>query len=277
MKSEGIISPIDSSYWGTPIVTVLKSNGKVRICGDYRQVNKHLVDVVFPISTIDAIFSKLNKGERFTKIDLSQAYNQFELDEESKNILVLNTTKGLYKINRMPFGISSASALCQKFISQLFTGMEGVVNFQDDLLVTANDDESHLQNLEKVLTKLEEAGLTVELSQCAFFQDKVEYLGFEISKHGLSKLDDKIKAICLAPPPQNVSELRSFLGMVNYYSKFVPHIATILKPLYDLLKKTVKFQWSDECNNVFNKIKELISKDITLMHYNPNVPLILTT
>lgn len=278
LVDEEILAPVDSSNWGTPLVAVLKADGKIRICGDYKAtVNPYIEEVVYPLPTIDSIFAKLHKGKQFTKIDLSQAYNQFELDDETSKLLVVSTKKGLFKPKRMPFGTSPASAKCQKYVEQLFQGMENVINFSDDIIVTGESKEEHLRTLEAVLENLEKAGLTARLDKCQFFKDEIEYLGHKISKNGLQKVDSKVRAISLAPAPRNLTELRAFLGMVSYYSRFIYNLATHLQPLYALLRKDVKFCWSQGQNEAFEKVKRLIAEDITLMHFNPKLPLILQT
>ena len=233
LLKDGVISPIDSSEWATPAVPILKNDGKVRLCGNYKiTVNKYLKEVTYPLPLIHDLFAKLNKGEKFSKIDLSKAYNQLELDEESGNILTLNTHRGLFRMNRLPFGITTASSIFQKHIDMLFQGMDGVVAYIDDVLVTGKNNEEHLKNLEKVIEKLAEAGLTVKKEKCEFFKDEINYLGHKISKEGLKKSDDKVKAILNAPRPTNITEVRKLAGLVNYYHKFIPNIAKMMQPIY---------------------------------------------
>ncbi|XP_023311910.1 uncharacterized protein K02A2.6-like isoform X3 [Anoplophora glabripennis] len=278
LEAEGVISPVESSPHGTPLVVVLKTDGKIRVCGDYKStVNRYLEEVRYPLPKIDEIFSKLHQGKKFSKIDLSQAYNQFELDDDAKQLLTWSTHKGLYKVNRMPYGISPASAIFQRHLEQLFQGMENVSNFIDDILVTGKDDEEHIRMLDNVLRKLQDAGLTVKADKCKFFQDELEYLGHKITKEGIKKTEDKVEAIVAAPTPTNVSETRSFIGMVNYYSKFIPDLATKLKPIYNLLKKDSKFRWNKECSQVFEEVKHLIAEDMILVHFDPDKPIIVTT
>jgi hypothetical protein len=229
MIEDKVLNQIETSEWGTSLAPVLKNDGTVRLCGDYKTtVNKHLVEVNYPLPRIEEMFAKLHGGQDFTKIDLNQAYTQFELDEDAKKLLTWSTHRGLFTVNRMPFGISPASAKFQKYIEQLFMGMKNVINFLDDILITGPTKKEHLETLEKVLKKLDEAGLTVKKEKCKFFQDEVEYLGHIIDKNGLRKTKDKISAITEAPQPKTVTQVRSFCGMVNYYSRFVPNLAAIL-------------------------------------------------
>lgn len=145
----------------------------------------------------------------------------------------LNTHKGLFKMKRMPFGIAPAAAIFQRNIEQLFKGMKGVTNYLDDILITGRTIEEHKANLEMVVERLKEAGLTVKAEKCRFFEEQLEYLGHLITREGLKKTDKKIKAIVDAPRPETVTQITSFCGMVQYYAKFVPHISQILKPIYN--------------------------------------------
>ncbi|XP_028134201.2 uncharacterized protein K02A2.6-like [Diabrotica virgifera virgifera] len=278
LEKEGVIELIDNSDWGTPLVFVQKSNGKIRICGDYKTtINKHLEDVKYPLPKIDELWNKLKKGQRFSKIDLQLAYMQFSLNIESSKLLAWNTHRGLYAVKRLPFGIKSASSIFQREIENLFKGMKNVTNFLDDIIVTGETAEEHMTNLREVLSKLEKAGLTVCKEKCVFFKEEVEYLGYKISKEGLKKTDSKIAAIINAPKPENITEVRAFTGLVNYYHKFIPRAAQILEPIYKLLKGNVKFFWSKECERAFNIIKDIIASDNCLVYFDPDLPIIVTT
>lgn len=269
LEKQGIITPIESNEWGSPLVPILKTDGSVRICADYKvTVNKYVEDVKYPLPRVEEVFHKISKGKEFSKIDLREAYNQLEIDDESSKILAWSTHKGLFKINRLPYGISPASAIFQRVIEQLFEGKNDVTNFLDDIIVTGENKEKHLKNLEMVFDILYKAGLRVKLSKCEFFKKVLCYLGHKISAEGLSKCDDKIKAIVEAPAPTNITQVKSFAGLVNYYSKFVPNISIIMRPIYDLLTKGKVFVWSQKCQDSFDKIKQLIVSDKILIHFN---------
>lgn len=208
---------------------------------------------------------------------MSNAYNQFELEDGAKEILTISTTKGLFQQNRMPFGITTASGYFQRKLEQLFQDMKGVCVYQDDICITALGWKTHLDTLQGVLRRLKDAGLTVDPQKCEFFKKSVVYLGHRISKDGLAKTEDKVQAIKETSRPTNTSELRSLIGMVNFYKKFVPDMARILRPLYDLLKKGRQCEWSKQCETCFNEIKRVIASDAVLTHFNPNLPLYLST
>ena len=211
-------------------------------------------------------------GQRFSKIDLRQAYHQLELDDNSKSYLTINTHKGLYKYNRLVFGIASSPAIWQRTIDQVLDGIPNTSCILDDMIITGKTDEEHLKNLQTVLKRLQDYNLRVNKDKCKFFQEEISYCGHKIDSNGLQKTQEKIEAIVNAPKPENLTQLRAFLGMVNYYAKFLSNLASVLHPLNHLLQKDVKFQWTAATQKAFEKVKKLITSDTVLTHYNPDLP-----
>lgn len=273
---QGVLKPVSSSDYASPIVPVLKADGSVRICADFKQtVNLDVEPDKYPLPRIEELFAKLAGGSKFTKLDLSQAYSQIPLDESSQQICTVNTSKGLLRYARLPFGIAPAVGIFQRHMDNLLQGIPGVAGFLDDLLVTGADDESHLQSLELVLRRLQDSGLRCGMSKCDFMQDRVCYLGHRIDSAGLHPLPEKIRAIVDAPQPQDVSQLRSFLGLVNYYGKFLPNLSTELAPLHHLLNQGVEWCWKATQDAAFQNCKDLLSKAPVLAHFDVNKPLVL--
>lgn len=273
----GVLTKCDSSEWGTPVVPVLKDDGKsIRLCGDYKvTVNKFVKEVRHPLPRIEEVMAKLNGGKLFSKLDLSRAYNQFVLTEESRKVCALSTHKGVFLMNRLPFGIKPSSGIVQREMEKLFANEPFVITFIDDVLVTGRNDEEHLATLERVLEILHKAGLTLRKDKCTFFKKKVSYLGFEITEQGVTKTEDRLKAIVAAKAPENVSEVRAFAGMINYYGRFVKDLSTIMSPLYALLKKGSKFVWSTSCQEAFDRAKREVCKDVSLSHFDPKKEIVL--
>lgn len=277
LESEGIIEKVVHSDWAAPLVPVIKPSGKLRLCGDYKvTLNKVIKENAYPLPRIDELFASLNGGVVFSKLDLSQAYHQIPLDEQSRIYTTVNTPCGLYQYTRLPYGVSSAVGIFQSTIENLLKDLPGVCVYLDDILVTGNTNEQHLQNLRAVLSRLEESGLTLRKEKCSFFLDEVEYLGFKVTTAGLKPTEEKVKAVKNAAAPKNLQELRSFIGAVNYYSKFLPNLAHHMAPLYKLLQKNVQFKWTKVQEDAFRQIKELLSEETLLAHYNPEAELILT-
>ena len=227
LVKDEVIEPVQFASWAAPIVPVVKYDKSVRICGDFRiTVNQASKLDQYPLPRIEDLFSNLSEGKTFSKLDLSQAYQQLVLSEDSKQYMVINTHKGLYRYNRLPFGVSSAPAIFQRVMESLLKGIDGVVVYIDDILVTSKTEE-HLSALGEVLTRLESAGLHLKKEKCSFLCESVTYLGHRIDANGLSPLPEKVAAVRDAPIPKNVAELKSYLGLLSYYSKF-----SLISPLF---------------------------------------------
>ncbi|KAK3745704.1 hypothetical protein QZH41_007913 [Actinostola sp. cb2023] len=276
LENNGVIRKVSHSEWATPVVPVIKPSGAIRLCGDYKTtLNTVLKMDRYPLPLVDEIFANLAGGQKFTKLDLSEAYHQLCLDEESQKLTTINTHCGLYEYLYLPYGVNSAVGIFQCAIESTMKGLPGISVYMDDILVTGKDDSEHLSNLQGALTRLQEKGLKLQKSKCKFLLSEVEYLGFKISGDGIQPTESKVRAIREAPHPNNVSELRSFLGMVNYYARFLPNLAHQLSPMYDLLKKDTKWTWERNQQSAFKKIKELMSEDTLLEHYDANAEIVL--
>ena len=276
LEHQGTISPVKHSQWATPIVPVPKKDGKFRICGDYKvTLNQVLLVEEYPLPTPEELFSTLAGGKIFSKLDLSQAYLQLPVEKESKKYLTINTHQGLYVYNRLPFGVASAPAIFQKLMDTVLQGIAGVTCYIDDILVSSTDEESHLRALEEVLSRLEKHGFKLKLEKCEFLLKSIEYLGHVVSKDGIQPVPTKVEAIVNAPTPTNVQQLRLFLGLTNYYGKFIQNLATLLHPLHNLLQASRAWKWSTECAKAFQAAKDKIISAGVLTHYDPTLPITL--
>ncbi|XP_041820347.1 uncharacterized protein K02A2.6-like [Chelmon rostratus] len=274
LVKSGVLEQVRTSDWATPIVPVMKKDGSLRLCGNFKvTVNPVLTAEQYPLPLIDDIFAGLAGGQKFSKIDLCQAYLQMHVVPESQELLTIVTHKGLYRYQRLPFGITSAPALFQRAMDQILSGLPGVQCYLDDLLITGSNEKSHLQNLEATLQRLEDYGLRVRQDKCEFFKSSVEYLGHVIDSAGLHKAPSKVKAIVEAPSPNNVTQLRSFLGLLTYYARFVPNLANKLKPLHELLNNTKTWEWTNRCETAFREAKMALSNSDALMHFDPTLPI----
>ena len=218
---------------------------------------------------------KLRGGQRFTKLDLKSAYQQLPLDPESQQFVTINTHIGLYRYKRLPFGIASSPALFQRTMDIILQGLDHVASIQDDILITGKDDDEHIKNLDSVLSRLDHYGLRLQLSKCKFMQKSVTYMGCVISASGISPTEEKVEAIKQAPSPENLTELRAFLGMINYHGKFIRNLSSILQPLDQLLQGNQEFKWSPRCEEAFKNAKDSLSSSNVLVHYDPSLPVIL--
>lgn len=274
---EGIIVPVEHSQWATPIVPVIQNKENIRICGDYAcTVNPHLKISTYPIPNGQELLASAAQGKIFAKLDIRKAYLCLQLDENSSHILTLNTHLGLFRPTRLMFGVASAPALWTKFIDTVTQNLEGLCVYFDDLLVYAPDKDTLQARLHTVLQRLRENGLRLNTEKCQFFMTKVTYLGHEISPDGIRPMGDRVEAIRSLSRPDSTKAVKSFLGMVSFYSKYFPNMATIASPLYDLTRKNVTFKWTDKCEKSFTILKELLTSDQILAPYSPSLPLILS-
>ncbi len=274
--SKGIWQKTRFNPYGTPVVPIKKAsqgqNGSnLRICGDYSvTVNPQLEPHRHPMPSPEDLMRKLGHGHGFTKIDLANAYNQIQLGPESQKKLAISTHKGVLLQKRLPFGISSAPGYFQEIMDRLTQDLPGVAVYLDDILVSGDTAEQHLSNLRGLFQRLQDTGLRCKMQKCAFAQPRVEYLGHYLSRDGISK-GPKADAIQSMPAPSNVSSLRSFLGQVQFYSKFLPNISTTLEPLYRLTKKEVPWQWGTEEQTAFQNTKDLLGSDTVLAHFDTSL------
>ncbi|UYV80793.1 K02A2.6-like [Cordylochernes scorpioides] len=272
-----ILSPIDKSDCASPLVCVAKPNGQIRLCADFKKsLNPYLEDVKYPIPNIDSVLSNFQGKKLFTKLDLSKAYHQIEMDDISKKYLVVSTHKGLYKYNRLAFGIKTASEIFQKTMESFFSGINDVYIYFDDILIASEDLESHLDILKRTLNILKENNFTINKNKCLFVKNEIEYLGHKINEFGIYPLKYKLACIKNCPVPKNITEFFSFLGFLSFYSKFLPNLSDLAYPLYNLLKKNVKWSWNAGTDRSFNSCKNALDETTCLSHYSLNLPLILS-
>ncbi|XP_062538974.1 uncharacterized protein K02A2.6-like [Armigeres subalbatus] len=273
----GIVKQVEFSDWAAPIVVVRKPNGTVRICADFSTgLNSALESNCYPLPLPEDIFSKMSNCRYFSHIDLSDAYLQVPVDEESQQLLTINTHKGLYQFTRLSPGVKSAPGAFQQIMDNMLAGLDFAVGYLDDVLVGGRTKEEHQQNLQKVLTRLQEFGFTVRIEKCSFGMRQVKYLGQILDAEGIRPDPDKVAAIINMPPPHDVSTLRSYLGAINYYGKYVREMRTLRQPMDQLLKVDTKFDWSPACQKSFDRFRELLQSPLLLTHFNPSMDIIVS-
>ena len=255
---------------------LMKGDESIRICGEFkRTINRSTRTEVYPLPRIDELFASLSGGQTFTTLDLSRAYLQLELEEESQELVTINTHKGLYKYTRLPFEVASAPAIFQRTMKLLLQGLPMMCVHVDDIIISGKTPEEHLHNLNEVLQCLESAGLHLKKEKCSFCHPEVDYLGHTISAKGLTPLPSKIRAITEVSQPGNVTQLKAFLRLVSYYAKFLPDRAAKLAPLYQLLQKDKQWEWSDEQERSFQEVKRSLSSSTLLVHFDDQKPIVL--
>lgn len=274
----GVWKPVKYSQWASPLVIVPKPNNKIRVCADFKVTINPQMDIErYPIPRIRDLFHKLNRGKYFSKVDLSDTHMQVEMDEESKSVLVVNTPLGLFRYERLPFGVASAPAIFQRLIEQTISDIPGCVNYLDDIIITGETEQDHIENLRKLFQRLKESCFRCKLSKCSFLQPKIEYLGHIITGSGIFPSKLKTEAILNLPRPTNVSELQSFLGKVNYYCNFIKNYSTLCGPLNLLRKKGEDFNWGTQQESAFQDLKAQLVNLAELVHYDEQLPIVLAT
>jgi len=279
LVEDDVFEAVESSEWATPVVPVLKSNGQVRLCGNYKiTVNPQLKVDRYPVPRVSDVETKLSKGTVFTKIDLSHAYQQLELeelDEKSRDIVTVNTHKGLFRPKRLKDGIASAPGLFIREMDNMVGKLNGVAAFFDDVYISGENMCEHDENLRKVLI-FREKGITINKNKCEFAKAEINLLGYVFSEKGRRVSNKAIESIQRMKVPEDVKELQSFIGMINYYSQFCEDFAKIMVPLYELLKDDTKWDWTERQMKAFQNAKQMLCSAKVLTHYDSKLQIKIT-
>lgn len=270
----GVIVPVNHSDWASPIVCAMKKDQSVRICMDCKvTINKYVETEHYPLPRLDDTLVGLHDCKIFCIIDLAGAFSQLKVSTESQKYLTINTQKGLFRYTRLPFGVKSAPAIFQEKIDQIIGKMDKVKCYFDDILVGGANVEECKQNLYKVFEALSKFNVKVRDDKCVFLRESVEYLGHVVTEKGIEPKRVKMQAIFDAPSPTDDTTLKAYLGLLNFYSRFIPNLSSKLTPLYNLLAKDKKFEWSPESEEIFQNSKRWLFDSNFLVHYNPDKPI----
>jgi hypothetical protein len=269
----GVLKRINHSEWGAPTFIIPKKDGSVRFISDFRELNKCIKRKPYPIPLIQDILLKLEGFKYATSLDLNMGYYHIKLDPQSRKLCTIVLPWGKYEYDSLPMGLNNSPDVFQEKISTLMSGLEYVRAYIDDLLIiTQSNWQDHLDKIEEVLTRLTEAGLKVNAVKSFFGESQVEYLGYLITRKGIQPVAKKVQAIHNLKPPTTTKQLRSFIGIVNYYRDMWIKRSHILAPLTKLVSKKQKFVWEKEQQHAFETIKKIISKETLLIYPNFNEP-----
>lgn len=278
---DGIIEE-SNSPWGAPVIIIPKKSidgtKQYRFCCDYRHLNSKTTTDVYPLPNITETLDHLGESKYFSTIDLRSGYHQLEVAIEDRPKTAFNVPTGHYQYRRMPFGLKNAPATFQRLMDGVLRGLKPkqCMVYLDDVIIFSTTIEQHAQRLREVFSRLRNARLTVNIEKCNFAVKKVTYLGHVITEHGVHTDPRLIDAVKTFAKPNSVKELQSFLGLANYYRKFIQNFASIAQPLTQLLKKGVKFCWTPECDTAFNTLKKKLTESPVLIFPNYSKEFILS-
>lgn len=254
-----IISPVgEPTEWISNLTIVEKPDKTLRLCLDPRDLNKALLKEPYLIPTIDDLRMKLDKKRIFSVLDLKDGFFQIKLDKKSSYICSFNTPFGVYRYNRLPFGLSISPEVFQKFNEENFADIDGVFIYIDDLLIYADTIEEHDRIMDKVIKRARDRNIKFNAKKLQYRIGKVSYLGHEISRNGLRPDQHRLDDLQEIRAPSTKLELQKILGMINYIRTFIPNLAELSKPLRDLIKKDCIFSWTKSHEDCLEKIKWFI-------------------
>ncbi|MDI9312181.1 MAG: reverse transcriptase domain-containing protein [Limnohabitans sp.] len=278
LLNAGIIEE-SSSPWCSPVVIVPKKDGSYRMCIDYRKLNKVTKKDSYPLPRIDDALDTLAGSKFYSSLDLYSGYFQIEVDDYSKEKTAFRTHDGFYQYNVLPFGLTNAPPTFQRAMDSVLCKLKWNIClvYLDDILIFSRDFDTHLERLELVFNALDEGNLKLKPSKCHFAMPEVSFLGHVIADSGIRPDPSKIEKLQKFEQPKNSKDVLSFLGLINYYRKFVPNLYKLEKPLRNLTLKNAEFVWTDECSYCFDNLKFLLTTSPILAHFDERLPIILKT
>ncbi len=271
MSDADLIQP-SVSVWQSPVVLVKKKSGQYRFAVDYRRLNQVTEPISYPLPRIEDVFDSIGeaKAKLFSVLDMASGYWQIPLDPETAHKTSFVTHSGVYSFRKLPFGLMNAPSCFSMVMGEVLRGLtfKYALVYVDDILVYSPNFAEHLSHLQDVFDRLRKAGLKLKPEKCQFAASRVPYLGHYITRSGVEMDEAKLKVVKSFPVPKSQKQVRSFIGLCNYYRRFVQDFAKIAKPLNDLFKKTdMPFRWTDECQSAFEKLKQaLVSEPIVLQY-----------
>ena len=269
------------SEWAAPLAMCKKKSGELRFCCDFRALNKVTRPKFFPLPRMEDVLDSLGRSQAqiFSTLDLLSGYWQCQLDPATAHKSAFVTPSGVYQWKRLPFGLAAAPSSFQHLLTQVLHHLNYQIAlvYVDDILVFSKTFEDHLKHLQLVFDRLRAANLTLKPSKCLFARKEVIYLGHKVSKQGVEVDRSKIETVESFPVPKNEKQVRSFLGLCNYYRKFVKGYGHIAGPLHNLTKESVPFEWTEACQKAFDKLKQALISSPVLAYPDMSRDFILTT
>ena len=273
MLQAGVIVP-SSSPWSSNVCLVKKKDGRLRFAVDYRHLNVLTTIPAYPMPRVDTCIDSLGNSAWFSTMDLRSAFWQVKQSEKDAPKTAFITRTGCYQFTRLAFGLSGSPGLFQRLADLIFSGLtwDALLVFLDDIIIFGRTVEEHLHRIEQVFQRLSQANLKITPTKCHFFQKEVNFLGFHISQQGVRSDPSKTAAIADWPTPKNIKQVRSFCATINYYRRHIHQFSIIAAPLYDLLKKRARFNWTEDHERAFRTLKMRLTTAPILAIFDPTRP-----
>lgn len=278
LLEQGFIEP-SNSPWGAPILFVAKKDGTLRLCVDYRALNKVTQKDRYPLPRIDDLFDQLRGAQVFSSLDLQQGYHQVRVTDEDVPKTAFRTPLGLFQYRVLCFGLTNAPATFMRLMNNILSPYIGkfVCVYLDDILIYSKTEEEHLSHLRAVLGTLRLHRLHAKESKCEFFKDKVKFLGHVVCKDGIAVDPDKVAVVKTWPPPRSAADIRSFLGLSNYFRKFIRGYSGTVAPLIALTKEGAAWTWEEPQIDAFQAVKLALATAPVLVVPDLNKPYTLVS
>ncbi|XP_055604370.1 uncharacterized protein K02A2.6-like [Uranotaenia lowii] len=277
LKLDIIEKVVEPTSWVSPLVPIVKENGELRLCVDMRRPNQAIKRLNHPLPVFDDLLPQFSDAKYFTTLDIKQAFHQVELSEDCRDVTTFITNWGLFRYKRLPFGVNCAPELFQNLMESILAGCKNTVIFIDDVVIYGSTEKEHDGSLKHTLEVLKAYGIVLNDHKCQYKQNEIRFLGHKLSSNGVAPAEQKVKTILQFRSPNTKEELRSFLGLVTYVSRFIPNLATENHLLRGLIKSNTPFKWTNEHQSSFDRIKQLIGSAKNLGYFDPKDRTLLVT
>ncbi|XP_062542351.1 uncharacterized protein LOC134210318 [Armigeres subalbatus] len=271
LLTQDIIERVEKpTSWVSPLIPILKDNGDLRMCIDMRRANQAIHRLNHPLPIFEEMLPRIRNARFFSLLDMKESYYHVKLTECCRDVTTFITNWGLYRFKRLFFGVNCAPELFQSLMESLLATRPNLIGFIDDFIVFGETEEAHDNALRAVIQRFNELGVQLNHQKCKFKQPEVVFLGHRLSEKGVLPSDDKVRSVLECRPPKTKEELRSFLGLVTFVSRFLPDLATANHPLRELVKQSTNYVWNHEHQKAFDLIKQRVGSLDYLGYYDPS-------
>ncbi len=271
LLEEDVIEPVEGpTTWLSPAVYVPKKDGSIRICVDMRQPNKEIQRQKYQMRTVDEVLDEIEGATVITELDLKEGYHQIVLEDQSREVTTFATHRGNYRYKRLIYGVANAPEDFQRVIQEMIADINGAYNISDNTIIVGRNQQEHDARLQAVLSRFTMRGVKLNKTKCKFGLSKIDFMGHTITGKGMMPSAEKVKAIKEARIPHTVTELKSFLGLVNFCGRYIYDLASKTAQLRELTKSNVKWKWEKKHQKEFEELKKSLTSDQVLAYFDKN-------